>query len=427
MTAAVLTIGTELLRGRIVNTNAAWISQRLTELGIDVVYQATVGDHLDEIVDVLQRAGAVSKVVIVTGGLGPTQDDLARESLAELTDRPLEEDPEAVAHLKAFFARRGYNFTGNNVKQATRPRGAELLENVCGTAPGVYLEHEGVVYIAVPGPPTEMHEMMERHALPRILGFLGEPTGHRLLKRLRLCDVGESSCAQILEDVMRPDANPLVCSYASPGEVVLEITARAETEAEAEAMLAARDAEIRERLPGNVYATGDDGMEAALGLALREQGKTITTAESCTGGLIASRITDVSGASEYFLQGIVSYSNDAKMRLLGVPAELLAEHGAVSGPVARAMVEGAREVAGADFAIAVTGIAGPTGGTDEKPVGLVYIAVGDESGAVVEEYTWPGTRYQFKQRVSQTALNMARKRVLGAAPEEDKPKPPIRI
>ncbi len=403
-----------MLRGRIVNTNSAWISQRLTELGIDVVYQATVGDHLDEIVDVLERATSRAKVVILTGGLGPTQDDLARESLAALTGRPLEEDPEAVEHLRAFFARRGYNFTGNNIKQATKPHGAELLENVCGTAPGVFLDHEGTVYVAVPGPPTEMHEMMERHVLPRVLGFLGEPAAHRVLKLLRLNDIGESSCAQILEDVMHPDANPLVCSYASPGEVVLEITARAETEAEAEALLQAREAEIRRRLPDNVYATGDDGMEAALGHALRAADKTIATAESCTGGMIASRITDVSGASEYFLQGVVSYSNAAKTRLLGVPAGLLDEHGAVSEPVVRAMAQGVRTASGADVSIAVTGIAGPTGGTDEKPVGLVFIAVADEAGVAVESYTWPGTRSQFKKRVSQTALNMARKRVIGS-------------
>lgn len=415
MTAAVLTIGTELLRGRIVNTNSAWISQRLTEVGIDVVYQATVGDDLPEIIDVLERATTRARWVILTGGLGPTQDDLARESLSELTGRPLEVDPEAVEQLKAFFAKRGYNLTGNNVKQCSRPEGAELLENTCGTAPGIHLEHGGVSYVAVPGPPAEMREMMERIVLPRVVDSVGDRLGHRALRRLRLCDIGESTAAADLEDLMTPGLNPTVAPYASPGEVVLELTARGESDAEAQEMLDKVEAVIRERLGEHVYATGEDGMEAALGLALRERGKTVATAESCTGGLIASRITDVAGASDYFLRGVVSYSNEAKMELLGVPEALLEEHGAVSEEVAGAMAEGMRERSGADYAISVTGIAGPGGGTPEKPVGLVYVAIADDQGTVVERSTWPGTRSQFKSRVSQTALNMARKRVLGRA------------
>jgi nicotinamide-nucleotide amidase len=415
LTAAVLTIGTELLRGRIVNTNSAWIAQRLTQTGIDVVYQSTVGDDLGEILAVLTAATQRADLVLMTGGLGPTQDDLARESLSEFTGRPLELDPAAVEHLKAFFAHRGFSFTGNNVKQASRPQGAELLENTCGTAPGIHLEHEGVTYIAVPGPPSEMREMMERSVLPRLAERMGEAAGHRQIRHLRLCDIGESAAAQALGDLMDLSANPSVASYASPGEVVLELTARAGSEAEALAMLDQTEAAVRERLGAAVYATGEEGMEAALGRALREAGKTISTAESCTGGLIASRITDVWGASDYFLEGVVTYSNAAKKALLGVPGGLIDEHGAVSEEVARAMAEGCRERAGSDYAIAVTGIAGPTGGTDEKPVGLVYIAVADASGAEVVRQVWPGTRSQFKARVSQFALNMARKRVLGIA------------
>lgn len=413
MTAAIVTVGTELLRGRIVNTNSAWISQRLTQAGLDVLEHATVGDDLNDIVAVLRRVATHAKVVIITGGLGPTQDDLAREALSEFTGRPLEVDPAAVEHLKAFFAHRGFTFTGNNVKQASRPEGAELMENTCGTAPGLYLEHNGAVFVAVPGPPAEMQEMMERLVLPRLLDSTGHEAAHRPIRRLRLCDVGESTVADCLQDLMSPGANPSVAPYASPGEVVLELTARGATEAEAATMLEATEATIRERLQDHVYGVGDENMEAALGRALREAGKTIATAESCTGGLIASRITDVPGASDYFLQGVVSYSNEAKKALLGVPEAMLAEHGAVSEPVARAMAEGVRERAGADYGVSVTGIAGPTGGSDEKPVGLVFMAVSDEAGTVVQKNVWPGTRSQFKARVSQNALNMARKRVLG--------------
>ncbi|MGQ9732057.1 MAG: competence/damage-inducible protein A [Candidatus Zipacnadales bacterium] len=413
MKAAVLTVGTEILRGRFVNTNSAWLAQRLTEIGFDVVFQATVGDDLSDIVEALGYAGRVAGVVITTGGLGPTQDDLARESLAELTGRPLEVDSEAVEQLRAFFARRGFHFTNNNLKQASRPQGAELLENTCGTAPGIYLEHEGVIYIAVPGPPAEMQEMMARRVLPRLCERLGGEPLQRQIRRLRLCDIGESAVAQLLEDLMAPGANPVVASYASPGEVILELTARASSQTEALELLDTTEAIIRERLGAQVYAVGEEGMEAALGRALRESGKTIATAESCTGGLLASRITDVPGASDYFRMGFVTYSNESKRDLLGVSEKLLSVHGAVSEAVARAMAEGCRVRAGTDVAIAITGIAGPTGGTANKPVGLVYIAVADETGTQVVRNVWPGTRSQFKARVTQTALNLARKRVLG--------------
>jgi competence/damage-inducible protein CinA-like protein len=414
LTAAILTVGTELLRGRIVNTNSAWIAQRLTEIGFDVVFQATVGDELSHIVRELRRAAEDARVVVVTGGLGPTQDDLTRESFAEVTRRPLEIDPEALEHLRGFFAHRGFSFTDNNAKQASRPGGAELLENTCGTAPGLWLEDGGIAYVAVPGPPTEMREMMEREVLPRLSAGAETQAAQRQIRRLRLCDIGESMAADKLRDLMARDRNPLVASYAAPAEVVLEVTARAESEGAATRMLDEVEAVIRERLGAAVFATGEETMEVALGRALREARRRIATAESCTGGLIASRITDVPGASDYFVEGIVSYANEAKMDLLGVPAEMLAEHGAVSEPVARAMAEGVRRRSRADYAIAVTGIAGPAGGTPEKPVGLVFVAVADAAGTVVERFVWPGTRAQFKARVSQTALNMARKRVLGA-------------
>jgi nicotinamide-nucleotide amidase len=276
----------------------------------------------------------------------------------------------------------------------------------------VYLEHEGTTYIAVPGPPSEMREMMERDVLPR----LAERTagaGFRLIRRVRLCDIGESAAAEQLADLMELGRNPSVAPYASPGEVVLEITARADSEGAVQAMADDAEREIRARLGACVYGTGDDSMEAALGRALRESGKTLATAESCTGGLIASRITDVPGASDYYLQGYVTYSNGAKVSLLGVPESLLAEHGSVSEPVARAMAEGCRAASGADCAVAVTGVAGPTGGTEDKPVGLVYIAVADAAGTAVARQVWPGTRSQFKMRVSQFTLNLVRKRVLG--------------
>ncbi|MBM3497363.1 MAG: nicotinamide-nucleotide amidohydrolase family protein, partial [Armatimonadetes bacterium] len=255
--------------------------------------------------------------------------------------------------------------------------------------------------------------MMEGCVLPRLRSRVGDAAARRQIRHLRLCDIGESAAAQALGDLMALEANPSVASYASPGEVVLELTARADSEAQAVLLLDGTEAEIRHRLGAAVYAVGEESMEAALGRALREAGRTLATAESCTGGLIASRITDVPGASDYLREGFVTYSDRAKTARLGVDAALIKAHGAVSEPVARAMAQGCRERAGTDYAIAVTGIAGPGGERPGKPVGLVYIAVADEAGVEVVEQTWPGTRSQFKARVSQFALNMARKRVLG--------------
>jgi nicotinamide-nucleotide amidase len=413
--AEILSVGTELLLGEIDDTNASFISRRLAALGVDVHLRHTVGDNLERMLQILTTARRRAQVIILSGGLGPTPDDLTREALAELTQRPLQTTPEAEFRLHQFFAARGRVPSNADLKQASAPRGAELLDNPVGTAPGIWLEHQDVIYVAVPGPPPEMREMIDNQVLPRLRERVrGEGGGVLYTRFLRLNTYGESQVADLLSDLLARQTDPSMALYASPGEVRLRLATKAPDEATAMRTILPAEQEVRARLGAAVYGVDDETMEVALGQALMAAGATVALAESCTGGLVASRITDVPGASRYFLAGYVTYSNEAKTDVLGVDPQLLAEHGAVSEEVARAMAEGARRRSGADFAAAITGIAGPGGGTPEKPVGTVYIAVADAQGTEVVHNQWGGSRAQFKQRVSQLTLDLLRRRVIGA-------------
>lgn len=415
MKAEILSVGTELLLGEIDDTNASYLSRRLAASGIDVHLRHTVGDNLERLVQVLSTARRRAEVVLLTGGLGPTPDDLTREALAELTQRPLQTVPEAEFRLHQFFMTRGRTPSNSDLKQAMAPRGAELLSNPVGTAPGIWLEHQGVVYVAMPGPPTEMREMMDNLVLPRLQAKVAEEGGGVLHARfLRLTGMGESQVADRLADLLEQQQDPTLALYASPGEVRVRLATKAADHAAAERKFLPVEQEIRGRLGAAVYGIDDETMEVALGKALLAAEATVAVAESCTGGLIASRITDVAGASKYFLAGYVTYSNEAKSDVLGVDPAILEEHGAVSEACARAMAEGTRRRSGADYAAAVTGIAGPGGGSAEKPVGTVFIGIADAQGTEVTHNLWPGTRQQFKQRVSQIALDLLRRRVIGA-------------
>ena len=410
MKADLISVGTELLLGQITDTNATYISRRLADIGVDVYFRVTVGDNQSRLCSVLRQALERSEVIIVTGGLGPTGDDLTRESVAEATGRPLVRDERAARRLEEWFQRRNYPLSKINYKQALVPEGARLVDNTCGTAPGLLVEHGGAVIFAVPGPPTEMRAMVDRDVIP----YLKERSGGLQLfsRRLHFCDIGESMVQERLTDLFENQTDPTLAPLASPGEVVVRLSTKAATPEEAEAKLTPMEAEIRARLGVHVYGVDDETMEVAVGHALRERGLTLALAESCTGGTIAGRVTDVPGASDYLIGSVVAYSNQVKQDVLGVPEALLAAHGAVSEPVARAMAEGVKERFGADFGLATTGIAGPTGGTPEKPVGLVFIACAGPNQMVCEQQTVLGTREQFKQRVSQMALNLLRKRAL---------------
>ncbi len=294
------------------------------------------------------------------------------------------------------------------------PRGGQLLGNSVGTAPGLLVEHNGCTLIAVPGPPPEMRQMMAEHVMPYLREKLAQQQQSSLFTRtLRTADIGESDLAQQLEDILADQSDPTLALYASPGEVRIRMHTKAPSQQEANKKLGDLENSIRQRLGEHIYGTDDETMEVAVGQVLIAAGATLAVAESCTGGLVASRITDVPGSSRYFQGGYVTYSNELKQQLLGVPAQIIQQHGAVSQECAEAMAEGARKGSGADYTLAVTGIAGPDGGTPQKPVGRVYIAVADEQETICQQFDWPGTRSQFKQRTSQMALNMLRKRVLG--------------
>jgi len=410
--AEIVSVGTELLLGEIVDTNASTLSQKLAELGIDVHYRHTVGDNHTRLTEVIATALGRADIIILTGGLGPTEDDLTREAIAAATGQPLVRVPESEQRLREFFAARNRPLADSNLKQADAPLGAVHLENVCGTAPGIFMRWQGRLIFAAPGPPTEMREMAERSILPILRQELGG--AQQLFTRsLQLMDIGESQVADILGDIISAQTDPTLALYAAPANVRIRMATKAPDEATAEAKFAPVEARIRELLGNHVFGLDSQTMAEVVEQLLRERRQTLAVAESCTGGLLASRITDISGASEVFLAGVVAYANEAKTSLLGVPAEIIAQHGAVSEECARAMAEGVRRVAGADYGLATTGVAGPTGGTDEKPVGLVYMALADERGTNVNRQYWPGTREQFKQRVSQMVLGMLRKRILG--------------
>jgi nicotinamide-nucleotide amidase len=401
MTVEILSIGTELLLGQVVDTNAAWLSARLAEIGVGVYRRTTVGDNRERIIQALRDALERADGVITIGGLGPTDDDLTREAIAAVLGEPLVLDEGEAARLRAFFAARGREANERQLRQAMRPMSAQPIPNPNGTAPGLYAERDGKPIIAMPGPPNEFQPMATDYVLPR----LAERTGGRVIRSrvLRLCGIGESDAEAQLHDLIASE-NPTLAPLAKLGEVHFRITARADSPEHAEQMIAAMEREVRTRLGAYIFGTDDTTLEQAVVERLIQTGQSLVVAESCTGGLLANRITNVPGSSEVFLGGVVSYSNALKQLLLGVPAETLVQYGAVSEPVARAMAEGVRQRLGGWWGIGITGIAGPGGATPDKPVGLVYVAVSDPDTTVIKRQLFAGDRQTVKYRATQYAL-----------------------
>jgi nicotinamide-nucleotide amidase len=416
MRAEILTIGDELLRGEIVDTNTTFLAERLLRLDVETRFHTTVLDDRADITDAFRRAVGRADVVLVSGGLGPTRDDLTIEVLAESFGRKLVLHEPSLVALRAFFARFGREMAAINEKQAWFPEGAEVLENPIGTAPGCLLEvpregREAALVFCMPGVPRELYKMMDEQVLPRI-AEKRRVTAFCRGALLRTFGIGESNLDERLRDLALPPGVDLGFRTQFPDNHVRPV-ARAATAEEADAKLHAALAAIRERLGSLVYGEGEDTLEVVLGRLLAERGRTLATAESCTGGMIAERMTAVPGSSAYLRGGVVAYANEAKAALLGVPEALLAEHGAVSDPVARAMAEGARARFGADYAVAVTGIAGPTGGTQEKPVGLVYLALADATGTESRELFFAFDRERNRRLAAQVAMDWVRRRLLG--------------
>ena len=408
--AEIVTIGTEMLLGDLVDTNTAWLSARLATLGVGVYRHTTVGDNRDRIADALKEAATRADLVITTGGLGPTSDDLTNECLAEVTGRGMAEYPKARAHVDEMFAKFGREPTANNYKQALFPKGTELIPNPLGTAMGALLEADGTLFATLPGVPSEMKGMFEETLEPLIRN---RSDGSIISKTLWFAGIGESALAEKVQDFL--DAtDPTVAPLAGQGKVRLRITTRAATQAEAEETIAPVESEILSRLGDYFFGEDDETLESAVGRLLKAQEANLALAESCTGGLLAKRLTDMSGSSAYFKEGLVTYSNESKERLLGVPQEMIAEHGAVSEPVAREMAEGARRLAGTDYGLSVTGVAGPGGGTEEKPVGLVFVGLSDEEGTFAERLdlsAWARSRIAIRERSANRAFDLLRLRL----------------
>jgi nicotinamide-nucleotide amidase len=412
MGTEILTIGTELLLGQIVDTNASWIAGRLAEAGIDLFYKTTVGDNAGRIEAALRQALSRADVVITTGGLGPTEDDLTRDVVAAVLGRPLHLDPAVLAHIERRFAHRKLLMSENNRKQAMVPEGAEVLHNPNGTAPGLFLRDGERCVACMPGVPAEMKPMLTEQVIPRIREAFGIKS--RIVSRvLKTCGISESKVDQAIGDYFREMRNPTIGVLAHAGEIHVRLTCKGEDPAEITRMLDDLEGKIRGRLGSLIFGRDEDRLEALVGQLLREQNATLAVAESCTGGLIASRLTDISGSSEYFDRGVVSYSMAAKGQILGIPQVMLREFGAVSLPVVRAMADGVRRLGGTTFGLATTGIAGPTGGTPEKPVGLVCVALAWDGGDVAREYRFHGARELIKYRAAQMALEMLRRHLLG--------------
>ncbi len=404
--ASIVSIGNELLIGQTVNTNTAYLGQRLLSIGIPVVSSYTIGDEIDSIVRSFNLAGNDADMVIATGGLGPTDDDLTRQALAKWLGTELQLQDELLQAIQDFFTSRNRQMPSKNKIQAYMPAGTKAFANNLGTAPGIMAEVEGKMLFALPGVPSEMRQMFEESVLPELQRFASGQVV--VIRKLRCFGTGESNIAELIDPLMQRGRNPLINCTASCGVITLTIIATAEDKDEARQMVDKDEKSLRKKLGELVYGTDEQTLAEVVGEKLARQKKTIAVAESCTGGYIAKLLTDNPGASGYFTQGWVTYSNGSKTSELDVPIQLIEKHGAVSEEVARAMAQGARKRAGTTFAIGVTGIAGPAGGSERKPAGLVYISIDSDKECETKRFVFPNDRDSIRRRAVQTALNMLR-------------------
>ena len=410
MRAEIVSVGTELLLGQIVDTNAAYLSRALSEVGVTLHRRSTVGDNMERLKAALKEALNSADVVVTIGGLGPTMDDITRDGLAAAFEDPLQLDKQIEQRLRDFFALRNTAIIDSNLRQAMAPVHGRTIDNPNGTAPGLLFENLGRIGIALPGPPNEFIPMVDNHVIPYLRTKTGGIGAIRSVV-LRVAGIGESTVEDRIKHLMT-DSNPTVAPYAKVGEVHLRVTAKANTADEADRLVAERAALVREVLGDAIYAENDTPIEGAVVELLRGRGESVSSAESCTGGLVAQRITDIPGSSAVFPGGVVAYSNAAKSDLVAVPQRTIQRLGAVSPEVARLLADGVRFRFNSTYGIGITGIAGPDGGSAEKPVGLVYLAVAGPHGCVVEKANYIGSRSIVRYRASQTVLNMLRMRIL---------------
>lgn len=411
MIVELISVGTEILLGNIVNTNAAYLSEKCAQLGLSLYYQTVVGDNPDRLEETLKLALERSDIVILGGGLGPTKDDLTKEAAARVLGKKLVEDPRSREMIQKFFDTRGIKeITDNNWKQALVPEGAIVVDNDNGTAPGLILEEGEKTLILLPGPPGEMKPMFEKDIFP----YLNQKQPEIIVSEMiKICGMGESRVETMIADLIEKQTNPTIATYAKIGEVHLRLTAKAADEVAARKLMKPVIRELKVRFGGSIYTTNEKmTLEESVVQLLKEQDLTLTTVESCTGGLFTGRLVNVQGASEVLKQGFITYSNKAKRKLIGVKKLTLKEFGAVSDKTAKEMAKGAILTTGSDVAVSITGIAGPDGGTKEKPVGLVYIAVSVKGNMRVEEYHFTGNRMKIRESAVVAALTLLRTSIL---------------
>lgn len=404
--AIVIAVGSELTSGLTLDTNSQHIAMRLARLGVVTLAHHVADDHQGRLAAALRAAADQADLVIVSGGLGPTADDISRQALAEAMGVDLVLDEAALEEISAFFRQRGRTMNPSNRAQAMTPRGARAIRNPVGTAPGLHARLGQAEVYVMPGVPSEMRHMLDHDILPQ-LQRRGD-AGRLAFRAVHTFGAGESDVAARIADLMGRESNPLVGTTVAAGLVSVRITAVAEGEQAADELAEQMVRTVRGRLAELAFGVDDETLSGVVGRALRHRGATLAVAESCTGGLLGELLTAVSGSSDYFAGGVISYANRIKTELLGVPPELIERHGAVSEPVVEAMAKGVRRRLRADYALAVTGIAGPTGGTADKPVGLVYAALAGPDGAAVRRNVFPGDRDIVRLRSALTALNMLR-------------------
>lgn len=406
MKAEIIAVGTELLMGEILNSNSRDIARELYNLGIDVYHQSVVGDNLNRVSKELETAFERADLVITTGGLGPTRDDLTKEAAAHFLKRDMILDEESIKHLEDFFGSRGLPLNEGNKRQAYFPEGAKIIPNENGTAPACIIEFDEKVLVILPGPPREVIPLMEKYIIP----YLEKRTGKVFISDIiNISGIGEGHMEEKIMDIIEAQENPTVAPYAKEHGLTLRVTASASTEQEARLLLEPVVKKVCDRLGMDVYAIGDTTLEAVVASLLIEQNLSISVAESCSGGLLAGRLINYPGISKVFKEGFITYSNESKINTLGVDSKILSKYGAVSEEVAKQMAKGAADRAKSDVALSITGIAGPDGGTDEKPVGLVYIGLyllGEVK--VMKMDSW-GSRDNVRRRSVSQALDMLRR------------------
>lgn len=410
MTVEIIAVGTEILLGNIVNTNAAYLAEKCAGLGLSCYHQDVVGDNEERLCETIKTALSRSDILLLTGGLGPTQDDLTKEAAAKVMGKSLYLHEASRDAIKLFFEKRGLEITGNNWKQAMVPEGCIVVENPNGTAPGIIMAENGKHLILMPGPPNELVPMFETSIMP----YLSKLQSCVIFSQtVKICGVGESKLETMVKDLIEKQTNPTIATYAKTGEVHLRVTARAENEKEAKKLVKPVVKELKGRFGSNIYTTDDTvTLEKSVVDLLLANHLTVCTVESCTGGLLAARLINVPGVSEVFKAGYITYSNKAKRRLLGVKKNLLIKHGAVSEQVAKEMARGAALVSKADVTVSVTGIAGPDGGTEEKPVGLVYMGCSVCGRLTVKKCQFSGNRAKIRENTVAVALSLMRECIL---------------